>query len=63
MAAKPRKTRDEYQLWIKYGQGWEHEISEDSQSEIRARYKEYRDNCPEYPVKWKKARVRIEQDA
>jgi hypothetical protein len=55
-----RKTRDEWQLWINYGRGWEHEISEDSSKEIRERAKEYRENCPEYPRQIKCKRVRIE---
>jgi hypothetical protein len=54
-----RKTRDEYQLSVNYGQGWEHEISEDTRQEIKARAAEYRANCPQYPVKWRLARVPI----
>ena len=56
-----RKTADEYQLHINYGQGWEHEISEDSFREIRGRVREYRENCPQYPVKWVKRRVPLEE--
>lgn len=60
-----RKTRDEFRLFVNYGfgHGWEHEITEDSREEIRARVREYRDNCPEYPVKWRKVRVRIASTA
>lgn len=47
-----RKTSDEYRLWINYGQGWELETTEENSKEIRARYREYPDNCPEYPAKW-----------
>ncbi len=54
-----RKTRDEYQLWVNYGQGWEHEISEDTRAELNQRYREYRENCPEYPLKRVSKRVRI----
>lgn len=48
-----RKTIDEYQIHVNYGygDGWEHEISEDTLAEARQRAKEYRENCPEYPVK------------
>jgi hypothetical protein len=59
MTAYLRTTRDEWQLWINYGQGWEHEISEDTWRELRERLKEYRANCPEYPVRAKKRRVKI----
>lgn len=55
-----RKTRDEYRLFVNYGQGWEHEISEDTSKGIRERAKEYRENCPEYPVKWSAHRVKKE---
>lgn len=57
---KTRKTRDEWQLWVHYGQGWEHEISEDSWREMRDRLREYRENCPQYPVKVRKRRIRLE---
>lgn len=55
-----RKTYDEYQLWINYGQGWEHEISEPSRKEVQQRVREYRENCPQYAVKWKRVRVKVE---
>ena len=54
-----RKTRDTYQLWVHYGQAWEHEITEFTRAEIKQRVKEYRENCPEYPVKVRMARERI----
>jgi hypothetical protein len=56
-----RKTRDEWQLHINYGygDGWEHEISEDTRKEAIQRRKEYRENCPEYPVKIVCRRVAI----
>jgi hypothetical protein len=60
MATRTRKTRDEWQLWINYGQGWEHEISEESFREARERRKEYSENCPEYPTRIKLARVKLE---
>lgn len=46
-----RKTRDEWRLWIDYGQGWEHETTEDTGTLIRTRCREYRENCQEYPRK------------
>jgi hypothetical protein len=54
-----RKTRDEYQIHIRYGDryGWEHEISEDTRKEAQQRRREYRENCPEYPVRIVKKRV------
>lgn len=55
-----RKTRDEWQLHVNYGQGWEHELSEDTRKEARVRRYEYAENCPQYPTKIKRCRVRIE---
>jgi len=48
-----RKTIDEWQLHINYGygNGWEHEMSENTFQEARERIREYRENCPQYPVK------------
>lgn len=54
-----RKTRDEWQLWSDYGQGWEHELSEDSWKEMRARLREYRQNAPQYSYKAKKVRIKL----
>ena len=56
-----RKTRDEFRLYVDYGhgQGWEHEVSENTRKEIKERQKEYQANCPQYPTKWNKARVKI----
>lgn len=60
---RKRKTRDEYRLFVDYGQGWEHEVSEDTYREIRARWREYRENAPQYPVKYTGPhRVKIEND-
>lgn len=58
-----RKTRDERQLWINYGQGFEHELSEDVWGEMRQRLREYRENCPQYPRRVKLARVKLEAAA
>lgn len=50
--AYQRKTEDEYRLHVDYGQGWEHEVTEPTRAEIMARRREYRENAPQYPVKW-----------
>jgi hypothetical protein len=55
-----RKTRDEWDIEQKTCQGWEVVCSEDSPSAALARRTEYRENQPEYPVRVKKRRVRIE---
>jgi hypothetical protein len=57
--AYTRKTVDTWQLWIYYGQGWEHELTEYSRGEARQRQKEYRDNCPQYPSKIKTKREKV----
>ena len=49
--AYKRKTRDIYKIMVHYGQGWEHDCTEFTMREARARVREYRENCPEYPVK------------
>lgn len=43
--SKPRKTRDEWRLFVNYGFGWEHEVSEDTAKEARQRLREYQANC------------------
>ena len=58
-----RKTRDTWQLHVNYGQGWEHEITEDSRREIKDRVAEYRANFPKYPVKVVTKRERIVSEA
>lgn len=55
-----RKTRDVWRFYVNYGCGWEHEFDEDSFSEIKKRKKEYRENCPQYPIKVVKGRERID---
>jgi len=54
-----RKTRDTYELWINYGYGWEHELTEDSFREYRERRKEYRENCLQYPTRLVRRREKI----
>ena len=54
--AYKRKTEDSWQIWVNYGGKWEHECTERTAKDARATRKEYRENCPEYPVKIKKKR-------
>lgn len=46
-----RKTEDEYRLFVNYGQGLEEVTAEKTRTEIHARRREYRINCPEYACK------------
>lgn len=48
-----RKTRDEWQLWANYGDGWDYVLSEETYKKIMARAREYRANT--------KAELRIEK--
>lgn len=48
-----RKTRDEWQLWANYGDGWDYVLSEEKYKNIMARAREYRANT--------KAELRIEK--
>lgn len=54
-----RKTQDQYQLLANYGQGWEHETTEETRAEIKARLREYRANAPQYSYKTVTKRVKI----
>lgn len=60
--AYKRKTRDVWRMYVNYGygDGWGHELDEYSVVEIRKRMEEYRENCPQYPIKVVKGRERIE---
>lgn len=60
--AYQRKTRDVWFLWVNYGYGWEHELTEFTRKEAQQRLKEYRENCPQYPCYISKHRERIEND-
>ena len=57
-----RKTRDVWRLYVDYGQGWEHELDEFTLDEARQTRKEYRENCPQYPIKIVKGRERIKDN-
>lgn len=61
MSTYVRKTRDVWELHVNYGHGdgWEHEVSEDSWPEMRDRLREYRQNCPQYPVKAIRRREKV----
>lgn len=56
-----RTTRDEWQLWVKYdtAHGYEYEVNEPTYKLICQRAREYRENCPQYPLKIKKARIKV----
>ena len=59
-----RKTKDIFQLWVKYGDtyGWEHELDEYTWAEITTRKREYQENCPQYPVKIVRKREPINKE-
>jgi hypothetical protein len=46
-----RKTVDTWQIWVNYGQGWEHECTELSLAAMKVNVKAYRDNCPGIRIK------------
>ena len=56
-----RKTVDVWRFYVNYGGGWEYELCEYNQQEIKQREKEYAENCPQYPVKVVKGRERIDR--
>jgi len=58
-----RKTRDEWEIQQRTECGWETVCTEESYTEAKARVREYRENQPEYPVRRKLVRVRIEREA
>lgn len=54
-----RKTRDEYQIHQKTGEGWEEVNAEPTRKLAVQSRREYRENQPEFPVKIVKKRVPI----
>lgn len=58
--AHERKTRDTWQLWVNYGEGWEHECTEDTWRAIGERATEYRENCPQWARMIRLKREKIE---
>ena len=53
-----RKTRDEYDIEVDYGYGWDVVCTEDTPKEARERAKEYREN-ERKPVRIRKHRIPI----
>lgn len=51
MSKYVRKTTDEYRIWVKYGQGWEHDTTELTLKLVLEQMKCYRADC-KFPVKW-----------
>jgi hypothetical protein len=58
MSAYTRKTRDTWEIWVRYGMDWEHETTELSLADARAQLRCYRANVS-HPVKLIKRRERI----
>lgn len=58
-----RKTKDVYVLYGNYGYGWEELYDVETKAEALDDYRAYIENEPQYQFKWKKRRVRIEQEA
>lgn len=54
--AYERKTVDCWRMYVDYGFGWEYELTEYSKVDIKARIREYTENCPQYPIKTVKGR-------
>lgn len=40
-----------WKFYFDYGYGWEYEVFEDTKEGMRQTRKDYRENCPEYPMK------------
>lgn len=54
-----RKTRNVWQLFVNYGDGWEHETTEVTWADYKENRRLYLENCS-YPQKWKWTREKIE---
>lgn len=56
-----RQTRDVWHIEVRYPgpHGWEHELTEDSWREAREQLRTYRRECPEYPVRARKRREKV----
>lgn len=59
-----RKTRDYFAVEQYTGPqcGWEEVTAEDERREARDRVREYRENQPEYPVRWRRRREKIQTE-
>ena len=53
-----RKTIDCYRFYCDYGQGWEHEITEYTRSDMRINRRAYLENSP-YPLRIVRGREKI----
>ncbi len=53
-----RKTRDEWEIQVDYGQGWECDTVEQSWKDAKAQAKTYRENIHN-PVRIVKKRIRL----
>jgi hypothetical protein len=60
--AYKRKTRDEYQIHVNYGQGFEEVTAEGTRKEAKERLKDYRENEPMYASKIVVKRIKIAQE-
>lgn len=60
---KARKTTDDFDIEQDAGAGWEVVSSESTRKAAKAAVKEYRENQPEFAVRWVKRRVKIETKA
>jgi hypothetical protein len=54
-----RKTRDAWDFYVNYGQGWEYEIREFTREGMRENRKAYRENAGQYPLRIIKRRIAI----
>jgi predicted TIM-barrel fold metal-dependent hydrolase len=61
--AYKRKTEDVWIILQHCGEGWEEVSAESSWKDTRRALAEYRENQPEYPVKAKKTRMKLETAA
>jgi hypothetical protein len=61
--AYKRKTRDYWSIQQHTSEGWEEVTAAETWKEARTTLKEYRANQPEYPVRARRKRERIEEAA
>jgi len=53
-----RKTKDVWDFYVNYGQGWEYEIQEQTPEGMKENRKQYKANC-KFPFKIIKRREKI----
>ena len=56
-----RKTKDVWDFYVNYGQGWEYETRELTRDARKENIKAYRENCS-YPLKVVQKRIKINSD-